>query len=110
MKENISDFEIMAPVGSRESLAAAIQAGAGSVYFGIGQLNRRSHTANHFTITICQPGFCLAILESGVLFLVPVIYIIAVKCRHKIFVVTIKAVRKVNKDSPLRLSLHFSDL
>ena len=40
----------MAPVGSRESLAAAIQAGAGSVYFGIGQLNMRSHSANHFTI------------------------------------------------------------
>ena len=43
-------FEIMAPVGSRESLAAAIQAGADSVYFGIGQLNMRSHSANHFTI------------------------------------------------------------
>ena len=40
----------MAPVGSRESLAAAIQAGADSVYFGIGQLNMRSHAANHFTI------------------------------------------------------------
>ena len=44
------DFEIMAPVGSRESLAAAIQAGAGSVYFGVEQLNMRSHSANHFTI------------------------------------------------------------
>ena len=43
-------FEIMAPVGSRESLAAAIQAGADSVYFGIGKLNMRSHSANHFTI------------------------------------------------------------
>ena len=50
MKETIRDFEIMAPVGSRESLAAAIKAGAGSVYFGIGQLNMRSHSANHFTI------------------------------------------------------------
>lgn len=40
----------MAPVGSRESLAAAIQAGADSIYFGIGQLNMRSHSANHFTI------------------------------------------------------------
>jgi len=50
MKERIEDFEIMAPVGSRESLAAAIKAGAGSVYFGIGQLNMRSHSANHFTI------------------------------------------------------------
>ena len=47
---NQKDFEIMAPVGSRESLAAAIQAGAGSVYFGVEQLNMRSHSANHFTI------------------------------------------------------------
>ena len=44
------DFEIMAPVGSRESLAAALQAGADSIYFGIGQLNMRSHSANHFNI------------------------------------------------------------
>ncbi len=40
----------MAPVGSRESLAAAIQAGADSVYFGVEQLNMRSHSANHFTV------------------------------------------------------------
>ena len=50
MNAKLSDFEIMAHVGSRESLAAAIQAGANSVYFGIGQLNMRSHSANHFTI------------------------------------------------------------
>ena len=50
MNAKASDFEIMAPVGSRESLAAAINAGADSVYFGIGQLNMRSHSANHFTI------------------------------------------------------------
>ena len=50
MNAQPSDFEIMAPVGSRESLAAAIKAGADSVYFGIGQLNMRSHSANHFTI------------------------------------------------------------
>ena len=50
MDKNINDFEIMAPVGSRESLAAAIHAGANSVYFGIGKLNMRSHSANHFTI------------------------------------------------------------
>ena len=43
-------YEIMAPVGSRESLSAALKAGAGSVYFGIGKLNMRSHSANHFTI------------------------------------------------------------
>ena len=47
---SLNDFEIMAPVGSRESLTAAIQAGADSVYFGIGQLNMRSHSANHFNI------------------------------------------------------------
>ena len=47
---NLNDFEIMAPVGSRESLAAALKAGAGSVYFGVEQLNRRSHSANQFTI------------------------------------------------------------
>ena len=40
----------MAPVGSRESLVAAIQAGADSIYFGVEQLNMRSHSANHFTI------------------------------------------------------------
>ena len=50
MKETITDFEIMAPVGSRDSLAAALKAGAGSVYFGVEQLNMRSHSANHFTI------------------------------------------------------------
>ena len=50
MKGKISEFEVMAPVGSRESLAAAIQAGADSVYFGIGKLNMRSHSANHFNI------------------------------------------------------------
>ncbi len=43
-------YEVMAPVGSRESLVAAIQAGADSVYFGIGQLNMRAHSANTFTI------------------------------------------------------------
>lgn len=46
----IQDFEIMAPVGSRESLAAAIQAGADSIYFGIENLNMRSRSANSFTI------------------------------------------------------------
>ncbi len=46
----MKDYEIMAPVGSRDSLAAALKAGAGSVYFGVEQLNMRSHSANHFTI------------------------------------------------------------
>ncbi|MDD6076366.1 MAG: U32 family peptidase [Bacteroidales bacterium] len=43
-------YEIMAPVGSREALAAALQAGADSIYFGIEALNMRAHSANHFTI------------------------------------------------------------
>lgn len=45
-----SEYEIMAPVGSRESLAAAIQAGADSIYFGIEKLNMRAHSASTFTI------------------------------------------------------------
>ncbi len=44
-----SDFEIMSPVGSYESLHAAIQGGANSVYFGIGKLNMRSRSASNFT-------------------------------------------------------------
>lgn len=44
------EYEIMAPVGSRESLAAALKAGANSFYFGIESLNMRAHSANHFTI------------------------------------------------------------
>ena len=46
----IKDFEIMAPVGSHESLAAAIQAGADSIYFGIEKLNMRAHSASTFTM------------------------------------------------------------
>ena len=45
-----NDIEIMAPVGSYEALAAAIQAGAGSVYFGIGKLNMRSKSTKNFTL------------------------------------------------------------
>lgn len=50
MKHDIKDFEIMAPVGSREALAAAIQGGANSIYFGIESLNMRARSANTFTI------------------------------------------------------------
>ena len=50
MNNNREKYEIMAPVGSRESLAAAIHAGAQSVYFGIGQLNMRAHSASTFGI------------------------------------------------------------
>lgn len=44
-----NNIEIMAPVGSYESLMAAIQAGAGSVYFGIEMLNMRARSSNNFT-------------------------------------------------------------
>ena len=47
---NRKDIEIMAPVGSYESLMAAIQGGANSVYFGIEQLNMRARSSNNFGI------------------------------------------------------------
>ena len=43
-------YEIMAPAGSWESLAAAVKAGADSVYFGIEKLNMRAHSAARFTL------------------------------------------------------------
>ncbi|MCQ2297234.1 MAG: U32 family peptidase [Bacteroidales bacterium] len=47
---NDRKIEIMAPVGSYESLMAAIQGGADSVYFGVGNLNMRSRSANNFDL------------------------------------------------------------
>ena len=47
---NRHDFEIMAPVGSFESLAAAIDAGADAVYFGVPGLNMRSRSSVNFTL------------------------------------------------------------
>jgi U32 family peptidase len=44
------EIEIMAPVGSYESLMAAIQGGAGSVYCGVEHLNMRSRSANNFSL------------------------------------------------------------
>ena len=43
------ELEIMAPVGNFECLHAAIQGGADSVYFGVGRLNMRSHSAANFS-------------------------------------------------------------
>ena len=48
------DIEIMAPAGSYESLQAAIQAGAGSVYFGAENLNMRSKSSFNFTLNDLQ--------------------------------------------------------
>jgi putative protease len=47
---NRKEIEIMAPAGSYESLMAAIQGGADSVYFGAEQLNMRAASSNNFTI------------------------------------------------------------
>ena len=47
--KQIHDIEIMAPVGCWESLAAAIEAGATSVYFGIEHLNMRARSSANFT-------------------------------------------------------------
>ena len=47
-------LEVMAPAGSYESLMAAIQGGADSVYFGVENLNMRSRSSNNFTITDLQ--------------------------------------------------------
>jgi putative protease len=44
------EIEIMAPVGSWETLMAAIQGGAGSVYFGVGHLNMRSRSSANFSL------------------------------------------------------------
>ena len=49
MKFQLHDFEIMSPVGSYESLMAAIQGGADAVYFGVENLNMRSRSSSNFT-------------------------------------------------------------
>lgn len=46
----MKNVEILAPVGSFESLAAAVQAGAHAIYFGVEQLNMRARAANNFTL------------------------------------------------------------
>jgi U32 family peptidase len=50
VKKKYTDIEIMSPVGSFESLMAAIQGGANSVYFGVGHLNMRSRSSINFTL------------------------------------------------------------
>ncbi len=46
----MNKIEIMAPVGSWESLSAALQGGADAIYFGVGKLNMRSRSAANFTV------------------------------------------------------------
>ncbi len=58
-------IEIMSPVGSYESLQAAIQGGAGAVYFGVGKLNMRSRSAANFTVDDL-PRICSIAHAAGV--------------------------------------------
>ncbi len=58
-------LEIMAPAGNFEALAAAVQGGADSVYFGVENLNMRSHSANNFT-TADLPKITAFCAEHGV--------------------------------------------
>ena len=50
----MNKIEIMSPVGSYESLQAAIQGGANAVYFGVGKLNMRSRSAANFSVDDLQ--------------------------------------------------------
>ncbi|MDP4206077.1 MAG: peptidase U32 family protein [Bacteroidota bacterium] len=59
------DIEIMAPVGSYESLRAAIQSGANSVYFGVDQLNMRARSSSNFTLEDLH-SICEIASENGV--------------------------------------------
>ncbi len=62
---NRKDFEIMAPVGSYDSLSAAIAAGTDAVYFGVEGLNMRSRSSANFTLDDLRKiaGICS---EAGV--------------------------------------------
>lgn len=62
MKQKI---EIMAPAGNFECLMAAIQGGANSIYFGVENLNMRSHSANNFSINDL-PEICRICTENNV--------------------------------------------
>ena len=68
------DLEIMAPAGNFECLHAAIQGGADSVYFGVGHLNMRSHSANNFApedlpevVRICHEASAKAYLTLNII-------------------------------------------
>ena len=58
-------LEIMAPAGNFECLTAAIQGGADSVYFGVENLNMRSHSANNFSMSDL-PEICRICRENGI--------------------------------------------
>lgn len=83
---NRKDIEIMAPAGSYDSLMAAIQGGADSVYFGVEQLNMRAASSNNFTledlreiVTICRKNGLKSYLTVNV-----VIYDHEIEQMHRI--------------------------
>lgn len=65
MENKRDKIEIMAPAGNFECLHAAIQGGANSVYFGVGNLNMRSHSANNFSAEDLSE-VCRICRENGV--------------------------------------------
>jgi putative protease len=80
------EIEIMAPAGSYESLMAAIQGGADSVYFGVEQLNMRAASSNNFTLddlrkisSICRENILKSYLTVNV-----VVYDHEIEQMHKI--------------------------
>ena len=67
-------IEIMAPAGNFECLHAALQGGADSVYFGVGRLNMRSHSANNFApedleevVRLCHEASAKAYLTLNII-------------------------------------------
>ena len=80
------EIEIMAPVGSFESLHAAIEAGADSVYFGVDYLNMRARASNNFTINNLQEivSICAAINIKTYVTLNTIIYDEDISCMQRI--------------------------
>ena len=75
MKTARKDIEIMAPVGSYESLMAAIQGGADAVYFGLDKLNMRARSSFNFTkedlpeiMNICRENHINTYLTLNIVF------------------------------------------
>ena len=65
MKISRKDIELMAPAGSFESLMAAIQGGADSVYFGLEKLNMRARSSFNFTVKD-MPGIVTVCKQHGI--------------------------------------------
>lgn len=84
--KDIKDFEIMSPVGSYESLMAAIQGGADSIYFGIEGLNMRARSSNNFTVDDLHQivGICKANNLKSYLTVNTIIYDNDMELMHKI--------------------------